>query len=209
MNSKIFNLKGETSKDIEINTNIFDINKIQNQSMFDSVLAENASNRQGTHSTKTKGEVSGGGKKPWAQKHTGNARQGSTRNPQWRKGGVAFGPKPNRNYEIKLNKKVSKAALRSALTIKINENNFLIVNEFKIEKYSTKGILEIIKSLKISARKILFITHDENLVLSKSAANIKNVYVSNIKNTSTRDILNVDFVVLEEKALKHYEEVLG
>ena len=119
---KLLNLKGETVKQVELNENLL-VDKIAKQAMFDAVIAENAGNRQGTHSTLTKGEVRGGGKKPFAQKHTGNARQGSIRNPQWVGGGVVFGPKPGRNYTKKVNAKVSKLAFKSAITIKVKDDS--------------------------------------------------------------------------------------
>lgn len=207
MEMKIFNIKGEATGKMKISKDIFG-QEIQSQSMFDSVLAENASQRQGTHSTKTKGEVSGGGKKPWAQKHTGNARQGSTRSPQWRKGGIVFGPRPTRNYTITLNKKAAKGALRSALATKINAKELLIVDNLNIKTYSTKQILELIKILKIDVRKVLFITDQENLFLSKSVANLQNMYAATSSTTSVKDILHSDITIIEEAAMKKYEEAL-
>ena len=161
VNLKLLKFNDKSTKNIDVTDAIF-VEQPNKQAIFDCILCENASLRQGTHSTLTKGEVRGGGKKPWRQKHTGRARTGSIRNPQWRGGGVVFGPKPNRNYEIKVNAKIRILAFKSALTLKLkNDNLFALDNNIKLEKPSTKLACEFIKNSKMSNKKVLVVTNND------------------------------------------------
>lgn len=207
MNIKVFSLQGQQVKEINVKPEIFNI-ELNKESVFTSVIAENASTRQGTHSTKTKSEVSGGGKKPWAQKGTGNARQGSTRNPQWRHGGVAFGPKPNKNYEIEINKKSHKLALSSVLSDKFLTQKALVVNEIKFDEFSTKKAIEIIKNLNITDKKVLIITNEFNAKLAKSLLNVPNYVYETSTKASPKTIIHADFLVIDEASVNKYNKEL-
>ena len=167
----LINIDGQSVKEINFE---LPTDKVYNQAMFDQVLAENAGNRQGTHSTLTKAEVRGGGKKPLQQKHSGNARQGSIRNPHWVGGGVAFGPKPNRNYTLGTTKQVSKKAFDSALLVKMNNKTLFVIEDQKISKPSTKIATKLFKALKIDGQKNLIVTSNnkESLNVIKSFANV-------------------------------------
>jgi large subunit ribosomal protein L4 len=170
---KLLDLDAKVVDEIEINKNLI-VSKPHNQSIFDSVIAENAGKRQGTHSTLTKGEVRGGGKKPYAQKHTGNARQGSIRNPHFVGGGVAFGPKPTRNYKVGVNAKNASLAFKSAFTLKANKDTmFCLVDEIKMKKPSTKQIIKLLKAIDVNGKKVLFIVNDDADALMKSVRNIQ------------------------------------
>jgi large subunit ribosomal protein L4 len=169
---KLLDLDAKVIEEFEINNSLI-TEQPHNQSMFDSVIAENASKRQGTHSTLTKGEVRGGGKKPYAQKHTGNARQGSIRNPHYVGGGVAFGPKPTRNYKVGINTKNARLAFKSAFTLKAkNDTMYGLIDEINIAKPSTKQIIKLLKATNVFDKKILFVVNDNNDVLIKSVRNI-------------------------------------
>ncbi|MCR8613257.1 MAG: 50S ribosomal protein L4 [Mycoplasma sp.] len=183
--------------------------KINTQAIFDSILSERASKRQGTHKTKTRGEVSGGGKKPWKQKGTGRARAGSSRSPIWVGGGIAFGPQNNRNYSLKVNKKVKKLALKSALALKLKSNSINLV-DIKIDKPSTKTFTKMLENLKLVSKKpkkILVITNDENVFLS--SRNYKNVLVSTPNSLHIEEIVNADVLLMTEATFKIVEEVLA
>lgn len=197
---KLLNLKGETVKQVELNENLL-VDKIAKQAMFDAVIAENAGNRQGTHSTLTKGEVRGGGKKPFAQKHTGNARQGSIRNPQWVGGGVVFGPKPGRNYTKKVNAKVSKLAFKSAITLKVKDASLCLLEDAaKLTKPSTKTIVEMLEKCDFANKKVLFVLNDSTDNVTKSIRNIEKAYVKAYNQVSTKDIMHANVVIIQESA---------
>ncbi len=202
----LINIDGKSVKEISFE---LPTDKVYNQAMFDQVLAENAGNRQGTHSTLTKAEVRGGGKKPLQQKHSGNARQGSIRNPHWVGGGVAFGPKPNRNYKLGANKQVSKKAFDSALLVKMNNKTLFIIEDQKISKPSTKIATKLFKALKIDGQKNLFVTSDakESLNIIKSFANINKTAAKKFNQVSVKDILNAKNVIVELSAIKKYGKV--
>ncbi len=204
---KLYDITGKSVKEIQFS--LPNTTKVYEQAMFDQVLAENAGKRQGTHSTLTKGEVRGGGKKPLQQKHSGNARQGSIRNPHWVGGGVVFGPKPNRNYKLAVNKQVSRKAFDSALLLKIQANNIFIIDDLKAAKPSTKKAVSLFKALKINDQKNLFVAADSKNVINaiKTFSNIKKTVAKKVNQVSTRDILNAKNLVVELSAAKKLGKV--
>lgn len=205
---KLFDISGSSKGNITIDDSLF-VDKPNQQAMFDCVISELASTRQGTHSTLTKGEVRGGGKKPWRQKHTGKARTGSTRNPHWVGGGVAFGPKPNRNYLKKVNSKVFHLALKSALTLKLkNDVLFGLVNDVKLPKPSTKTLVNFINSANCKNKKVLIITNEEdNIKLSTN--NIPKVLTKKWNKVSVKDLLHTYVVFIQEDAIGKMKEVFA
>ncbi len=205
----IVNVLGKKVKKLELSDKVFGITP-HNQSMFDLVLSERASLRQGTHSTKTRDQVSGGGRKPWKQKGTGRARQGSIRSPQWRGGGIVFGPNPNKNYELKVNKKVKKLALRSGYSKLANENKLVFINDIEFKNPSTKDFLTMLKNLKIQDKKVFLILKDieQNFKTFLSARNLSNVLISTDLNIMLDDLLNSDVVIMNEEIAKTIERRL-
>lgn len=197
---KLYDITGKSVKEIQFS--LPNATKVYEQAMFDQVLAENAGKRQGTHSTLTKGEVRGGGKKPLQQKHSGNARQGSIRNPHWVGGGIVFGPKPNRNYKLAINKQVSRKAFDSALLLKIQANNLFIIDDLKEAKPSTKKAIALFKALNINDQKNLFVAADSKNAINaiKTFSNIKKTVAKKVNQISTRDILNAKNLVIELSA---------
>ena len=191
LNVKVFNQEGAEVKDLELNEAVFGIEP-HKQAMFDMVLLQRASLRQGTHKVKNRTEVAGGGRKPWRQKGTGRARQGSTRAPQWRGGGVVFGPTP-RSYKFKLNRKVRRLALKSALSSKVQDNEFTAIDGISFESPKTKQMVKVL----------------ENLNAQKSASNIPGVKLLDAKHVNVYDILNSDKLIMTEAAIKAVEEVLA
>lgn len=185
---------------------IFDkyiVNKIATQAIFDEIIAQNAGKRQGTHSTLTKAEVRGGGKKPVPQKHTGNARQGSIRNPHYVGGGVVFGPKPNQNYKYKLNKQVAQLAIKSALTQKINEKSVVVMKDMmKITK--TKDFANFIKLLKLDGKYLLFVLCDKGEKVIKTLKNIQKVDAKKWNQVSTYDLLKAKKIIFSQNALDSF-----
>ncbi len=205
---KVINLEAKEVSQITIDKTVL-VDQPHKQAMFDQVIAEDAGKRQGTHSTLTKAEVRGGGKKPVAQKHTGRARQGSTRNPHMVGGGVCFGPKPTRNYKLKINSKVSKLAFKSALTLKVtNDSLFALEIDSKNSKYSTKLIANLFKGLNINDKKVLIVTNDKNEAIIKSAANIEKTVAKRWEQVSTKDLLNAQYVIYQKEALENLMEVI-
>ncbi len=203
---KLYNIQGESKGNATIDDSLI-VKKPNQQAMFDCVIAEQASTRQGTHSTLTKGEVRGGGKKPWRQKHTGKARTGSTRNPHWVGGGIAFGPKPNRNYDKKVNSKVFKLAFKSALTLKLNNDVlFGLEDKAKLDKPSTKAMASFIAKANLTNKKVLIITNEEdNIKLSTN--NIPRVTTKAWNKVSVKDLLHTYVVFVQEGALGKMKEV--
>ena len=200
------NLKGEKVKDIKLNDNVFEI--VPNDVVLhDAIVLAMANQRQGTHSTKTRAEVSGGGRKPWRQKGTGNARQGSIRAVQWRKGGIAFGPKP-RDYSKKQNRKERRLALKSALSYLVKDNGLLVLDTIKFETNKTKEMVNLLKSFEIENNKVLLVVSelDDNVCLA--SRNLGNVKVVLPEEVNTYDVVNCDNMVISEEALKILEEVL-
>lgn len=200
------NLKGEKVKDIKLNDNVFGIEP-NDVVLHDAVVLAMANERQGTHSTKTRAEVSGGGRKPWRQKGTGNARQGSIRAVQWRKGGIAFGPKP-RDYSKKQNRKVRRLALKSALTYLAKDNAVVAIENIKFETNKTKEMNSLLNTLGLANSKVLLVVSelDDNVCLA--ARNLANVKVVLPAEVNTYDVLNCDNMVITADALNTLEEVL-
>lgn len=201
----VFNQTGAEVGKINLKKEIFAVEPNM-QVVYDVVNAERAAMRQGTHKTKNRTEVSGGGRKPWRQKGTGRARQGSIRAPQWRGGGVVFGPTP-RSYSVKVNKKVVKLAVKSLLSSRFATKDITVVDEFVLENFKTKTLVEILKNLNVTG-KTLVITEEENFNLFKAGANIPNVYVQTKSHLSVYDLINADKYVVTKAAIKKYEEDL-
>lgn len=202
----LLNLKGEKIKDIELNDNVFGIEPNDNV-VYDAVILAQASLRQGTHKVKTRSEVRGGGRKPWRQKKTGNARQGSIRSPQWKGGGIVFGPTP-RSYDKKQNKKERRLALRSALSYKVNDNELIAIDNFAIETSKTKDMISIMSNIKAN-KSTLIVVNDltDNLVLA--SRNLSDVKVITAKEVNTFDVITYDYLVIAEDAIRVLEEALA
>jgi len=205
MKQKLLNIKGEEVKDIKLNENIFGIEP-NNKVLYDAIILTRASLRQGTHKTKVRSEVSGGGRKPWRQKGTGHARQGSIRAVQWVGGGVAFGPQP-RDYSKKMNRKERRLALKSALATKASD--MIILDELKVATPKTKDMLAILTTLKVNDVKTLLIVKelDENVILA--TRNLENVTLIEASEINVLDLVANEKVVITEEALKAIEEVLA
>lgn len=204
---EIINVNGEKVKNINLKDNVF-IKEPNDAVLHNAIILAQASLRQGTHATKTRSEVSGGGRKPWKQKGTGNARQGSIRATQWRGGGIVFGPQP-RDYSKKMNKKERKLALKSALAYKTINKEIVVVDKIAIENAKTKEMANILAKLNIADKKVLVVieTIDENLYLA--ARNIANIKVVLPSEVNTLDVMTADVMLFDEKALEKVEEVLG
>lgn len=202
---KVLNQEGTEVKELVLSEEVFGVQPNM-QVVYDVVNAERAAMRQGTHSTKGRSEVSGGGKKPWRQKGTGHARQGTTRAPQWRGGGIVFGPKP-RSYEVKTNKKVVKLAKKVLLSNRLANNSLVVVDDFKLETLKTKEFVKVLEALKVSG-KIIVMLSEENTNVIKASKNIPNCYTQNVDHLSVYDLINGTTYVLTEGAVKKYEEVL-
>lgn len=203
---KVYNQEGAEVKDLELNEAVFGIEP-NNQAIFDMVLLQRASLRQGTHKVKNRTEVSGGGKKPWRQKGTGRARQGSIRAPQWRGGGVVFGPTP-RSYKFKINRKVGRLALRSALSTKIIDNEFMALDTIKFDAPKTKKMVKVLSNLEAPA-KTLIVMDEIDETVARSANNIPGVKLLDARRVNVYDVLNSNKLIMTEAAIKSVEEVLG
>lgn len=203
---ELLNQSGEKIKDITLNQEIFGIEPNQ-QVIYDVVNAQRAAMRQGTHDTLNRTEVRGGGKKPWAQKGTGRARQGSIRAPQWRGGGTVFGPTP-RSYAVKVNKKVRQLGLKSALSYKARENKLTVVENVAFDSVKTKNFVKFLNDIKVEGKVMVVVTElTAEVVLS--ARNLPNVFVCPADHASVFDILCYDKLVMTEGAVKYFEEVLA
>ena len=204
----LYNQNGRKLGTLELNDAVFGV-EYNNypQAVFETVVAERAAMRQGTQKAKTRTEVSGGGRKPWRQKGTGRARQGSIRSPQWRGGGVVFAPTP-RSHAVKVNKKVVKLATRCVLSELVAENNLIALNKLELETCKTKGLVEVLKNVKASG-KVLVLTAERDSNLELAGRNIPNVLVLTVSHASVYDLLNHDVVVLTKDAAAKYEEVLA
>ena len=200
----LYNMEGSQVGDIELNENVFG-QEVNTSVLHDVVKNFLANQRQGTQSTKTRSEVSGGGIKPWRQKGTGRARQGSIRATQWIKGGIALGPKP-RDYRYTLNKKVKKLAMRSALSSKVNANEIIVLDELVLDEIKTKKISNMLKNLKVES-KALIVTNEKNDNVVKSANNIKGVATTFTGSLNVYDILKYDVMVITKDAVSKIEEV--
>ena len=206
MKYNLMNLNGEKVKDVNLDKNIFGIEP-NDVCVKDAVVLARAALRQGTHKTKTRSEVSGGGKKPWRQKGTGRARQGSIRAVQWVGGGIALGPIP-RDYSKKQNRKERKLALKSAYTYKAKENNIVLVDKLDIKTPKTKDMVDVLKKLNLNNEKTLVIVkeYNENVILA--SRNLKNIYLETVSEVSVLDIMSAKKLLIEEAALEKIKEVL-
>jgi large subunit ribosomal protein L4 len=202
---ELLNQKGQNVGTLDLADDIFAVEEHQ-QAVFDTIIAELAGRRQGTQKAKTRTEVSGGGKKPWRQKGTGRARQGSIRAPQWRGGGVVFAPTP-RTYKMKVNKKVVKLAMKCALSEKIRENAFIAVDKIELDSFKTKGLVEVLVNLKAEG-KVLVVTNEANGNLELAGRNLPYACVENVNHVSVYQMKNSSCVIITKDAIARYEEVL-
>ena len=202
-NVSVYNMEGKEVGALELNDAVFGV-EVNEHLVHLAVVAQLANKRQGTQKAKTRSEVSGGGRKPWRQKGTGHARQGSTRSPQWKGGGVVFAPTP-RDYTIRLNKKEKRAALRSALTSRVQDNKFIVVDELKFDEIKTRKFQNVMDNLKISKALVVLADNDQNTVLS--ARNIAGVKTSQVGSINVYDILKYNTVVATKAAVASIEEV--
>ena len=199
----VYNMEGKQIDTIELSDAVFGV-EVNEHLVHMAVVQQLANNRQGTQKAKTRSEVSGGGRKPWRQKGTGHARQGSTRSPQWTGGGVVFAPTP-RDYSFKLNKKEKRAALKSALTSRVVENKFVVVDELKLDEIKTKKFVEVLKNLNVEKALVVLNDMDEKVIAS--AANIPTVKTTQTNELNVFDVLKYDTVVVTKAAVATIEEV--
>jgi len=202
-NVSVYNMEGKEVGKIDLNDAVFGV-EINEHLVHLAVVQQLANNRQGTQKAKTRSEVSGGGRKPWRQKGTGHARQGSTRSPQWTGGGVVFAPVP-RDYSFKLNKKEKRAALKSALTSRVQADKFIVLDELKLEEVKTKKMQEVLDNLKVSKAIVILGDDSSNVVLS--ARNIPNVITASVNTINTYDIMKYNTVIATKDAIAKIEEV--
>ena len=204
--TQVLNLKGEKVKDLTLKDAVWNI-EVNEPVMHDAIVLAQASLRQGTASTKTRSEVSGGGRKPYKQKGTGNARQGSTRSPQWPGGGIVFGPKP-RKYDKKQNRKERRLALKSALSTKFQDKELIVVENYNLDSNKTKAFNEVLGNLKVNGKAVVVYSDDnENLFLASRNNNKVAVLATNEINVL--DIVAADYLVVDESSVKKIEEVLN
>ena len=202
-NVSVYNIEGKEVDTIELNDAVFGV-EVNEHLVHMAVVNQLANNRQGTQKAKTRSEVSGGGRKPWRQKGTGHARQGSIRAPQWTGGGVVFAPTP-RDYSVKMNKKEKQLAMKSVLTSKVNESKFIVLDELKLAEIKTKQIKAVLDNLKVE--KALIVTKEKDDVVVKSANNLPKVATTALNNINVYDILKYDTVVVTSEAVAAIEEV--
>ena len=202
-NVSVYNIEGKEVGTIELNDAVFGV-EVNEHLVHMAVVNQLANNRQGTQKAKTRSEVSGGGKKPWRQKGTGHARQGSTRAPQWTGGGVVFAPTP-RDYSFKLNKKEKRAALKSALTSRVEENKFIVVDEMNFDEIKTKKFQTVLNNLSVS--KALVVLEDGNKNAELSARNIADVKTAKTNTINVYDILKYNTVIATKAAVEKIQEV--
>lgn len=199
----VYNMEGSQVGEIELSDAVFGV-EVKEHLVHMAVVSQLANKRQGTQSAKTRAEVRGGGRKPWKQKGTGHARQGSTRSPQWTGGGVVFAPKP-RDYTINLNKKEKRLALKSALTSRVMENKFIVVDELKLDEVKTKKFVETLNNLKVTKALVVLNENDKNVILS--AKNIPKIKTAQTNTINVYDILKYDTIVIDKAAVATIEEV--
>ncbi|MDO5424934.1 MAG: 50S ribosomal protein L4 [Eubacteriales bacterium] len=199
----VYNMEGKEVGTLELNDAVFGV-KVNEHLVHMAVVNQLANNRQGTQKAKTRSEVSGGGRKPWRQKGTGHARQGSTRAPQWTGGGVVFAPVP-RSYTMKMNKKEKRAALKSALTSRVQDNKLIVLDELKLDSIKTKAMANVLKNLNVSKALVILNSNDANVVLS--ARNIPDVKTAQINTINVYDIMKYSTVVVTKDAVASIEEV--
>ncbi len=205
----LLNQSGEKIRDLELSEAIFGIAQLNQQVIYDVVNCQRAAMRQGTHDVKNRSEVRGGGRKPWRQKGTGRARQGSIRAPQWVGGGTVFGPTP-RSYSFKLNKKVKQLAYKNVLSYKVNESLLTVVDKINFETIKTKNFVDVLNNIKLEGKTLVVCTKDElTKELFYSARNVVNTILLVAENVSVYDILCYKNLVLTEAAVKYYEEGLN
>ena len=202
-NVTVYNMEGKEVGTIELNDAVFGV-EINEHLVHMAVVQQLTNNRQGTQKAKTRSEVSGGGRKPWKQKGTGHARQGSTRAPQWTGGGMVFAPVP-REYTFKMNKKEKRAALKSALTNKVQENNLIVVDELKLDEIKTKNFVNVMNNLKVNKGLVVLADNDANVVLS--AKNVPTVDTTLVNTINVYDVMKAKTVVLTKDAVAKIEEV--
>ena len=202
-NVAVYNMEGKEVGTLDLNDAVFGV-EVNEHLVHMAVLQQLANNRQGTQKAKTRSEVRGGGRKPWRQKGTGHARQGSTRAPQWTGGGVVFAPVP-RDYSFKINKKEKRAALKSALTSRVQENKLIVVDELKLDEIKTKKFAEVMKNLNVDKALVVINDNDQNIVMS--AKNIPTVKVAQTNTINVFDILKYSTVVVTKDAVATIEEV--
>jgi large subunit ribosomal protein L4 len=200
MQVEVFSIDGsKTGEVVELLPSVFEI-KPNDQAIYQAVTAYLANVRQGTHKTKTRAEVSGGGKKPWKQKHTGRARTGSIRNPIWVGGGTIFGPQPH-SYEKKVNEKVKNLAKKSALTYKVKDSSIVVVEDFALDEIKTKRMVEILKALGLSDKKVLMLLAKNDNTILLSSRNLPKVFVKDALSASVYELLNNEVIVFQKSAL--------
>ena len=200
-NVSVYIMEGNEVGTLELNDAVFGV-EVNEHLVHMAVVRQLANKRQGTQKAKTRSEVSGGGRKPWRQKGTGHARQGSTRAPQWTGGGVVFAPVP-RDYSFKMNKKERRIALKSALTTRVQENKLVVLDELKLDAIKTKDMQNVLNNLKVE--KAMVVTDNENVIVS--ARNIPNVITASVGTLNVFDILKYNTVVLDKAAVAKVEEV--
>ena len=200
---KVYNMEGNEVGTLELNDAVFGV-EVNEHLMHLAVVSQLANKRQGTQSAKTRAEVSGGGRKPWKQKGTGHARQGSTRAPQWTHGGVVFAPKP-RDYSVKMNKKEKALAIKSALTSRVAENKFIVVDGLTFDEIKTKKMANVLDNLKVEKALVVLDKKDENVILS--ARNIPTVRTTMSNSVNVYDVLKYGTVVITKEAVAQIEEV--
>lgn len=203
---KVLNMAGEEVKDLKLDSSVFGIEPNQ-QVMFDAVQVEQANRRQATAKTKKRGEVSGGGKKPFRQKGTGRARAGSTRSPIWVGGGTVFGPDGTQNYTLSQNKKEHRLALRSALSLKVSDKALRVIDKVALDDKKTKGFVSFLNAIKAEGKVLVVVEAiDENIYLASN--NLGNVKVTTTDNVSVLDLLDINTLVMSLEAVKNVEEAL-
>ena len=203
---KVLNMAGEEVRDLKLNPSVFGV-EVKEQAMFNAVVVDQANRRQATAKTKTREEVSGGGKKPWRQKGTGRARAGSTRSPIWVGGGTVWGPKGNQNWKLSQNRKEHQLALKSALTLKVNDKALRVIDKIALDSKKTKDFVAFLEAVKVG-NKTLVVVNELDEALAYSARNVAWSKLVSVDNVSVLDLLNVDSLVISEEAVKTLEEAL-
>ena len=203
----VLDINGKVVEQMEISEDLFAA-QVNEHCVYEVVKNHLANKRQGTQSAKTRAEVRGGGRKPWRQKGTGRARQGSTRSPQWIGGGVVFAPKP-RDYSYKINKKIKRVALKSVLTDKVNNNKLVVLNELNMNEAKTKAFANVMNNLKLTGVKTLFVTKENDVNVVRSGRNIKGVDVTFTNLINTYDVINHEVLVMTKDAVVKSQEVFA
>ncbi len=202
----LYNQTGSQIGELELSEKVFGAEEHQ-QAIFDTVIAEQAAKRQGTQKAKTRSEVSGGGRKPWRQKGTGRARQGTIRAPQFRGGGIVFAPVP-RKYELKVNKKVARLAMRCALSAKVRDGQIFVVDSLELADFKTKSLVKVINDLKVNGRKIAVVIEDVNANVEIAGHNLPYLLVEQYNHISVYEMMNVNSLIITKAAVEKFEEVL-